>query len=79
MCPVHFCFVVLVSDGGKYENTRAGCMSREQIIDFREGKKRRELAGKLSHCACFNLFTINHIYITLKLSHLHLLPIHGDW
>lgn len=54
-------------------------MSRKQIIDFREGKKRRELAGKLSHCACFNLFTINHIYITLKLSHLHLLPIHGDW
>lgn len=54
-------------------------MSREQIIDFREGKRWRELAGKLSHCACFNLFTINHIYITLKPSHLHLLPIHGDW
>lgn len=33
---------------GEYENTWAGCMSRKQIIDFREGKKRRELAGKLS-------------------------------
>lgn len=44
--PVHLCFVVVVvvvvSDGGKYEKTRAGCRSRKQIIDSREGKKGRE-------------------------------------
>ena len=32
--------VVVVSDGGKYENTRAGCRSRKQIIDSRGGKER---------------------------------------
>ena len=28
--------------GGKYEKTRAGCRTRKQIIDSREGKKARE-------------------------------------
>lgn len=63
---MHLCFVVVVSDGGKYENTRAGCRSRKQIIDSREGKKGRRLAGKLSECACFNPLTTNHMYMTLK-------------
>lgn len=43
---MHLCFVVVVvvvvSDGGKYEKTGAGCRSRKQIIDSREGKKGRE-------------------------------------
>ncbi len=51
---------------GKYENTRAGCTSRKQIIDSWEGKKGRGLAGKLSECACFNPFTTTLTNITLK-------------
>lgn len=64
--PVHLCFVAVVSVGGKYENTRAGCTSRKQIIDSREGEKGSGLAGNLSECACFNPFTANLMSITLK-------------
>lgn len=42
MCFVVVVVVVVVSDGGKYEKTRAGCRTRKQIIDSREGKKARE-------------------------------------
>lgn len=54
---------------GKYENTRAGCRSRKQIIDSREGRKGSGLAGKLSECARFNPFKKNSCILLLSTSH----------